>query len=87
MSKVLNNKKYNGWAKKIFYVLLIVVLLEVIYLVIASLERPGIRVNRCSVAFDCKVNSDNSEIMTCNYLDSDGNVADDTVECSVEIAR
>lgn len=80
MNKEVKTKKVNNWPKKLFRVLVIIVLLEVIYIVIARVEhsRPNKRMY-CSQAYRCQVDKDNPEYLNCVYLDE--NDKENAIKC------
>lgn len=74
MSKEVKKEKYNGWAKKLYYILLVIVFLEIGYIVIARVEHSRPRLSVCSQAFNCKVDKKNPKMMNCDYIDDDGEI-------------
>jgi len=59
----------------IFYILISIIAFELIFIIYKKFDDSNdVPHNACLVAYNCKINEENPEIMYCDYNDGDNNV-------------
>lgn len=57
----------------LFITLLIIIFLEVLYIIdYIHYDRSKIKIHNCSMAYSCKIDKENEEVLNCKYIDSNG---------------